>query len=191
MKKKLALVALVLALAGCSSTDGVAGVATGDANYNTGKAYTNYLEPDRADIDPWTSTTDTGETVTSDDFDGQVVVLNFWYAACAPCRTEAPVLQELSTKFADQGVQFYGVNVRDKADSAAGFTKENGVTYPSLIDADTGNIQFAYASASPVTATPTTLVIDRHGRVAARILGELDGPSLLDTFISDTLAEAD
>jgi thiol-disulfide isomerase/thioredoxin len=190
--KKLALAFIVvLALAGCSSSDGVASVDTGDANYNTGKSYTNYLSQDRSDVDTWTSETDTGDVVTSDDLIGDVVVLNFWYAACAPCRTEAPVLESLAQKYADQGVQFYGVNVRDKADTAAGFTKEFGVSYPSLIDADTGTVQFAYASASPVTATPTTLVIDKNGRVAARILGELDGTSLLDTFISDTLAEAE
>jgi thiol-disulfide isomerase/thioredoxin len=189
--KKLALVVLVLALAGCSASDGVASVDTGDANYNTGKSYTNYLSQDRVDVDIWTSETDTGDVVSSDDLAGKVVVLNFWYAACAPCRTEAPVLESVAKKYADQNVQFYGVNVRDKANTAAAFMKEFDVSYPSLIDADIGTVQFAYASASPVTATPTTLVIDRSGRVAARILGELDGASLLDTFISDTLAEAE
>ena len=189
--KKLALVVLVLALAGCSSSDGVANVDTGDANYNTGKSYTNYLSQDRSDIDTWTSETDTGDVVTSDDLVGDVVVLNFWYAACAPCRTEAPLLESLSTSYADKNVQFLGVNVRDKAEFASTFTREFGVSYPTLLDSDTGNIQFAYASASPVTATPTTLVIDRNGRVAARILGELDGTSLLSTFIDDTLAEGD
>lgn len=188
--KRLAAVALVLVLAGCSSTGGLDDGTVDGANYNT-DAFTTYAVDDRAAVDEWESVTDTGETVSSDDYAGKVVVLNFWYAACAPCRTEAPLLEKLSTSYADKDVQFIGVNVRDKAEFASTFTREFGVSYPTLLDSDTGNIQFAYASASPVTATPTTLVIDRSGRVAARILGELDGPSLLDTFISDTLAEAE
>ena len=191
--KRAATIALVaiFALTGCTANDGVAG-AYGDGTnkgYVTGEGYTSYDADARVDGADWESTTDTGEAISSDDFAGEVVVLNFWYAACAPCRTEAPLLESLSTKYADKGVQFIGVNVRDQAESSANFAKKFGVSYPSVIDVDNGNVQFAFASSIPANATPTTLVIDKQGRVAARISGELDGTSLLDTFISDALAE--
>jgi thiol-disulfide isomerase/thioredoxin len=184
-------VAAALALTGCTSADGVAGpYGDGtDQGYVSGDGYTTFNADARAAAASWDSETDTGEPVASADFAGQVVVLNFWYAACAPCRTEAPILEALNAKYADDDVQFLGVNVRDKADSSLAFSKKFGVSYPSVLDADNGNIQFAFASTVPANATPTTLVIDRDGRVAARISGELDGQSLLNTFISDTLAE--
>jgi thiol-disulfide isomerase/thioredoxin len=191
--KRVAAIALVavFALAGCSANDGVAG-AYGDGTnkgYVTGDGYTSYDVGSRLDAGTWTSVTDTGEPISSDDFTGEVLVLNFWYAACAPCRTEAPLLESLSAKYAGDGVQFVGVNVRDQAENSLNFSKEFGVNYPSVIDTDDGNVQFAFASSIPANATPTTLVIDKQGRVAARISGELDGTSLLDTFISDALAE--
>ena len=78
---------------------------------------------------------ESGATITSDDFAGSVFVVNFWYAACGPCRAEAPDLKALSEQYTD--VPFLGVNVSDSPDVAATFTTKNGLGYPSIIDANT------------------------------------------------------
>ncbi len=65
------------------------------------------------------------------------------------------------------------------------------MTYPSVLDRDTGSVLLAFSGTVPPKATPTTLVIDKKGRVAARILGAIPDRSILDTIISSTLAETD
>ena len=150
-----------------------------------------------------------GETVEGESFDsaatlGDVTVVNFWYAGCAPCRVEAPILEEVSQGFAsgtdapDTGaadtaaasdVTFVGVNVRDQAGTAASFEKKYGVTYPSILDVESGSAQLAFAGPVPPAAVPTTIVLDREGRVAARILGQLTDASILESIIDDLLAE--
>jgi len=85
-------------------------------------------------------------------------------------------------------VQFVGVNVRDQAGTAQSFADAFGVTYPSFLDADGGEIQLAFAGEIAPDAVPTTLVLDRQGRIAARIVGRLD-KSILNTLISDAVAE--
>jgi len=192
--KRLAFVAAVtvaIALAGCSASDGIAdkyGDKT-DKGYLTGEGWNSYPADTRTDAVSYESETDEGAPVSSKDYLGEVVVINFWYAACVPCRVEAPILESLNTEYADQGVQVLGVNTRDSADTAKGFAEKFGVSYPSLLDVDSGNVLFAFAGVVPANATPTTLVIDKKGRVAARISGQLDGRGLLDGFIKEALAE--
>jgi len=86
-------------------------------------------------------------------------------------------------------VAFLGVNVRDQAAQSLSFAETLGVTYPSVMDADDGNLLLAFAGTVAPNAVPTTLVIDRQGRVAARFLGAIDGASSLTTIVNDTLAE--
>ncbi|MHA7241335.1 TlpA family protein disulfide reductase [Arthrobacter sp. TMS1-12-1] len=128
-----------------------------------------------------------GRTVDSSQWVGDVVVLNVWYAACAPCRVEAPMLQTLSTSFAPEGVKFYGINVRDEKPTTEAFERNFGITYPSFVDRD-GKLLLSLTSYVPPQAVPTTLVLDRQGRVSARILGVAD-ESTLKTLIADALAE--
>lgn len=133
--------------------------------------------------------TEEGTTFSSDDIRGEVAVVNFWYAGCGPCRIEAEDLEATWQKHKDDGVQFIGVNIYDQADTAKAFAKTYGVTYPSLMDATTGDAKLAFARVTPIQAPPTTLVLDRQGRVAARIIGPIDGTSILSTLIKDALEE--
>ena len=130
---------------------------------------------------------ESGATITSGDFAGSVFVVNFWYAACGPCRAEAPDLKALSEQYAD--VPFLGVNVSDSPDVAATFTTKNGLGYPSIIDANTATVQLAFAGAVAPNAVPTTLVVDREGRVAARISGLIRDKSILAAMIDTVVAE--
>ena len=88
-----------------------------------------------------------------------------------------------------QGVVFIGVNVRDEADTAAAFAKTFGIRYESILDVRTGAGQLAFAGQIAPNAVPTTLVLDRQGRVAARIIGKIPARSTLRILIQDTLSE--
>lgn len=147
-------------------------------------------EADRGEPVEWSGTTDGGEELSSAEVAGDVVVVNFWYAACGPCRVEAPDLEAVWQDFQDEQVSFVGVNTYDQAGTARSFAEQFGITYPSIMDVDEGAVTLAFAEVTPMNATPTTLVLDSEGRVAARIIGQLDGPSILKTLVSDTLAEA-
>lgn len=133
--------------------------------------------------------TENGESFSSADIAGQVTVVNFWYAGCAPCRAEAEHLEDVWQKFSGEGATFIGVNTRDQADTARAFADQYSVTYPSLIDVDTAEAKLAFAEVVPIQATPTTLVLDKQGRVAATIIGPIDSPSILSTLVKDALAE--
>lgn len=130
-----------------------------------------------------------GERFDSSEVEGKVVVVNFWYAGCAPCRAEAADLESVWEKYQDDDFAFIGINTRDQADTAKAFAEEFDVTYPSLIDVDTAEAKLAFAQSVPIQATPTTLVLDRKGRVAARIIGPIEGTSILSSIVKDTLAE--
>ena len=132
---------------------------------------------------------DTGGTADSDDWLGSVVVVNFWYAACPPCRAEAPDLESLYQQFHPDGVVFIGVDVRDEAATALAFAETFGITYPSILDTRGGEVQLAFAGEVAPNAVPTTIVLDREGRVASRIIGQIPDRSVLETLIEDVIGE--
>ena len=102
---------------------------------------------------------------------GDVVVLNFWGSWCAPCREEAPALAALAAHFRPSGVRFVGVDIQDSPDAAEAFEHTFRITYPSLNDPG-DEVALAFQSTVPPAGIPTTLVINRAGRVAARIVGQ-------------------
>lgn len=197
--KRRALTALAAAtlavatLAGCSN-DGLAQqYAEGSGkNYIAGSGVTEVKQADRGKPVTFSGPTVDGATFDSKAHRGDVLVVNFWYAGCPPCRAEAADLQKLATKYDAKGVQFIGVNTRDSAGQAQAFDTKFGVSYPSILDADGGAVQLAFSGSMIPNATPTTFVIDRNGRIAARIDGSInDQPSTLDTLVSDAVAERD
>jgi peroxiredoxin len=186
-----AAVAAVTLLAGCSSDPLAEQYANGTTkNYISGEGtVTEIKAADREDAVAFEGQTDAGTDVASDDYAGQILVLNFWYAGCPPCRVEAPELEEAYASFADESVSFLGVNVRDQIPQSLAFADELGVTYPSVMDADNGNMLLAFSGTVAPNAVPTTLVIDKQGRVAARFLGAIGAASSLETIVSELLAE--
>jgi len=177
---------VLLGLSACVETPSLAGSV--GSGYSSVGPVTEIDAAERGDPIPFSGTFDTGGSGSSEDWLGSVVVVNFWYAGCAPCRAEAPDLEALNSKYQSDGVQFVGVNVRDQAGTAQSFADAFGITYPSFLDADGGEIQLAFAGEIAPDAVPTTLVLDRQGRIAARIVGRLD-KSILNTLISDAVAE--
>nr|MDQ2877312.1 TlpA family protein disulfide reductase [Actinomycetota bacterium] len=122
-------------------------------------------------------TTLTGQHLSLSAYRGSVVVINFWGSWCAPCRAEAPDLSALAANDATHGVRFLGVDIRDDPVSADAFIKAFRVPYPSLNDPG-DELALAFRGTVPPAAIPTTLVIDRSGRIAARILGSVSYNSL-------------
>lgn len=195
MKHVAALLLLpVLLLTGCSAANDALAeqYAQGNqANYISGDGVVQEVAaPDRGDPIEFGGKTDAGNNWSSADYGGQVVVVNFWYAECPPCRAEARDLQAVYEEFQPQGATFIGVNVRNQAPTALAFAEQFGVTYPSIMDADDSEVQLAFAGDVAPNAVPTTLVLDREGRIAARITGQVTEPSILRTLVADTLAES-
>ncbi|OMH34453.1 TlpA disulfide reductase family protein [Tersicoccus sp. Bi-70] len=167
-------------LAGCAASDSLAQQArAGDEkNYIAGDgSVREYAADNRGKPVAFSSTLFGGKTVDAASFKGKVTVLNFWYAGCAPCRVEAKDLQSLYSQFKTSGAQFYGVNVRDEEPTAAAFERTFGTTYPSFEDRN-GTVLLAMTQYVPPQSVPTTLVLDKQGRVSARILGTADKGTL-------------
>ncbi|BBX88123.1 TlpA disulfide reductase family protein [Mycolicibacterium mucogenicum] len=106
------------------------------------------------------------------DFAGKVVVVNVWGAWCAPCRTETPELEKVFTATEPLGVAFLGVDVRDNRATAQDFVTDRHVMHPSIFDPAMRSV-IALGKGYPTSVVPTTLILDRHRRVAAVFLKEL------------------
>ena len=170
-------------LAGCASDPLADQFRAGDnKNYIAGDGtVTEFALGSRPGFEAFAGITESGQVLDSSAFEGNVIVMNWWYSACAPCRAEAGDLAMLSVEFEDS-VQFVGVNVRDTAETALAFDRNFGIEYPSLIDAQSGQVSLAFTGVVSPQAVPTTIVIDRDGKVASRILGRIEA-SILRTLI--------
>lgn len=181
--------AVVLAAVACGggATAQETAVGTGSSFVPGSYGTTVYQERARPAAPQVTGTTLSGSRFALSTDRGAVVVLNFWGSWCTPCREEAPALGELARHFSGTDVRFVGVDIRDDAASAEAFMRTFRIGYPSLNDPSDA-IALAFSGTVPPAGIPTTLVIDRSGRIAARIVGaaSYDG---LRTLITQVTAE--
>lgn len=186
-----ALAALTVLAAGCADRVGAGESVSGkvaEQGYVSGDGATTILaESERLAAPDLTGTTLDGELFSLADQLGEVVVLNVWASWCAPCRAEADDLQQVWTDVKGTGVQFVGLNTRDSQAAAEAFVDRFALTYPSVVDTD-GSRQLLFHETLPPAAIPSTIVIDRKGRVAGRAIGEVDRSRLLG-MIEPILAE--
>ncbi|MGA7203344.1 MAG: TlpA disulfide reductase family protein [Specibacter sp.] len=181
---------LAVALAACTAKDPLAQQANaGDnKNYIAGDgSVSEFGVSSRSKPVEFSGTLLDGKAISADANRGKVTVVNFWYAVCPPCRKEAADLEALYAKYKSKGVTFLGVNVRDEKAAAESFNRTFGITYPTLMDKD-GGVQLDFTRYVNVSAAPTTLVLDKQGRVSSRIMGEAD-KSTLEALITTALAE--
>jgi len=106
-----------------------------------------------------------GTQFESTSLAGDITVLNFWGSWCAPCRVETPEFQAVYADVAGQGVRFLGVDVKDQRQLAQAFVDSVGAEYPSLFD-PRGEVALAFRG-FPANVVPSTILLDRAGRVAA------------------------
>ena len=181
---------LAIGLGACAANDPLASQfkAGDNKNYIAGDgSVTEYAVANRGKSVAWSGPTETGGILSSEQLSGVPVVMNFWYAGCAPCRAEAPDLLAISKQFPK--VQFVGVNVRDSAATAAAFNRNFKLDWPSIVDAQFGTVALAFTGIVTPAAVPSTLVLDKQGRVSARVLGRID-KSILTTLVQTVQDEA-
>jgi len=186
--RAVAALALLLALAACSRGSGASAVA--DQGYVSGDGTVRTV-PVRERAAPvlFSGTTLDGARFDLRDHRGDVVVVSVWGSWCPPCIAEAPVLQQVWEQTRGAGVQFVGIDFNDNRAAALAHERRFGVTYPSVED-ESGQVLLTLRGSLPPKAVPSTLVLDRRGRVAARVLGQVSGPTLR-TLLRDALAEQD
>lgn len=115
-----------------------------------------------------------GDEFRLSDHEGKVVLLNIWATWCAPCREETPDLQELYTKYKDEGFLVLGVSIDKQGKSVVKpFMEEYGVTYPMVIDQ--GTIMDKYG---PTMGIPTTYIIGKEGNLQYFAVGALTNAEL-------------
>jgi thiol-disulfide isomerase/thioredoxin len=131
-------------------------------------------------------TTLSGAALSTASWRGQVVVLNYWGSWCGPCVEETPDLKAAWAQLQGKGVQFLGLDSQEGPQTGQAFMTANGLTYPSL-RWDGGRFLIQLKGQAP--AAPTTIVLDQHGRLAARVLSKISTSTLVG-LVQDVQAEA-
>ncbi len=175
------VIAVVLWLVACAPGDAAQspGYVSGDGTV------TEWAVGERGEPVELTGTSFEDEPVDVADFRGQAVLLNTWYAACPPCRAEAPDLVAADER---DDVQVIGINSRDDAATALAFDRTFSVGYPSIDDGD-GKATAQLQGLVSINAVPTSLILDAEGRVAARIVGSVE-PSTLTALLDAAASSA-
>ena len=182
----VAVAALVLSACSSGGTSG----GSGNTNFITGSdGIATVKKGDRQAAPDLSGKTIDGKTLNTADYKGKVLVVNVWGSWCSPCRAETDNLVQVAKATADKDVQFVGLNTRDTStEPAVAFEKKYEVPYPSLYD-PTGRLmlRFKKGTLNP-QAIPSTIVIDRDGKIAARALQALSEDKLremLDPVIAE------
>lgn len=183
----LAAAAIALPLAGCSQDADNAqnAVATG-GNFEFitpgGEKVINYEESERKPLRTFSGedVRDRDKTISLEDYDGEIVVLNSWGQWCAPCRAEADDLQEIHSELQKRKIgTVLGINVRDYNPQVSNdFLEDNGLKYPSIYDPP-----FKTAAALggvPTSVVPTTIVLDKQHRPATVFLRSITAQDVMD-----------
>jgi thiol-disulfide isomerase/thioredoxin len=159
--------ALLLALAGCATGHSAVDVNNGgNFRFVAGTPAGEVIAPDkRATAPTFSGTLLDGRPFSSTSLRGSVAVINFWGSWCAPCRVETPEFSQVAAATAGRGVRFVGVDVKEDEQFARAFVSSRSISYPSLYD-PRGEVALAFRD-YPANAIPSTIVLDRQGRVAA------------------------
>ncbi len=168
MKKFALLIAFAIALTGCNG----GGTSSSEESFVSGDGATTFIKIADRKIAP----SITGLTLSGTNYTyakDKVAVVNVWASWCSPCRAEAPTLASLANKYSD--VAFIGILTRDNPANAEAFARRFKLPYPTIID---DSILIGFKGSLPANAIPSTVVLDKKGRVAARISGAITVASL-------------
>ena len=112
-----------------------------------------------------------------EDYDGKVLVINFWASWCGPCREEMPILVDLQKKYGDRGLQIIGIAL-DNLEAVKAFAVSYGVDYPLLLG-EPAATRLGMQLGNKIGGIPYTIVVDRNGKVVHQIAGLVEKDSLL------------
>ncbi len=173
-------------LTGCSSLEG-----SGQKGYVSGDgSVIQYDAADRGEPIEFSGQTLDGEPFDIAELRGKVAVVNVWWSGCGPCVLEAPMLEGAAAETAAQA-SFIGINTRDNGvDLAADFERKYDITYPSIYDPSAESL-LAFSGTANMRGVPSTVVLDRQGRVAAAISGPIPTQLTLTDLIEQVAAEDD
>jgi peroxiredoxin len=173
----LLLLATLLALSACTGKDAVDQSANGTFTFHSGTALGKlYAKSDRQPASAFTADLIGGGTFNLASTRGNVVVLNYWASWCAPCRTEAPQFDLLYRQIKSRGVDFYGIDTKDAKGNAESFVKDYDISYPIVYD-ELGETAIRLGNL-PTVNLPFTVLIDKHGKVAAVYIIRLSAKDL-------------
>lgn len=175
-RRGLLALALLAGLAGCGGPE----LSSGSQGFVTGSGAVSVLDPsERSEpAGEVAGVTVDGEPVSLDDFAGKTVVIPVWGSWCGPCRAEAPGLAAAARDLADDGIAFLGIDSRDRNKvEVRRFIERFDIPYDSIHDED-GRTMLAFRGTLPPMSIPSFVFVDDQGRVAARIIGEADLPTL-------------
>jgi peroxiredoxin len=116
--------------------------------------------PNAAPAPPFTLSARGGKDVSLAQYQGQVVMINFWASWCGPCRQEMPLLESIYKKYNKLGFTMIGVNVEPDSKAADDWLKATPVSFPILYDRDS-KVSKLY----DVQGMPSTVIIDRTGKL--------------------------
>jgi thiol-disulfide isomerase/thioredoxin len=167
MRRLVVLLAGALLLSGCATGHSAVDVNNGgEFRFVAGTPAGSVIPiSKRASAPSFSGTLLDGGRFSSTSLSGKVAVVNFWGSWCPPCRVETPDFQQVYSDDSGRGVTFLGINVKDDRQLAQAFLTSKGVTFPSLYD-PRGEVALAFRD-YPANAIPSTIVLDREGRVAA------------------------
>jgi thiol-disulfide isomerase/thioredoxin len=170
MKKFVLIIGLAVALSGCSS----GGTSSAEESFVSGDGSVTFVKiADRKIAPEITGLTLSGTNYTY--LKDRVAVVNVWASWCSPCRAEAPILVSLANKYTN--VAFIGILTRDNPANAEAFERRFKIPYPTVID---DSILIGFKGSLPANAIPSTVILDKKGRVAARISGVVTVASLTE-----------
>jgi thiol-disulfide isomerase/thioredoxin len=181
------LLAALAAAAACTGTNAVSQDVAGSNGYISGDGGLSYAAPGhRTAVGRVDGSLLDGASFDLSSWRGKVVVVNFWGSWCQPCRDEAKALDGVYRQERSHDVEFVGIDVREDRASAEAFLQAHHIGYPSLFDPS--SVLALQFPGLPPNATPTTIVLDRDGRIAARQSGEILFTQLRDV-VRRVLAE--
>ena len=138
---------------------------------------------------PFTAQTVTGQAVSLADFQGRVVLVNFWASWCAECRPEMPLFERLHRDFAAQGLSVLGINFREGTQHMQQYARDLDLTFPLVRDPQ-GEISRAYG----VIGLPTTFLVGRDGQpvalaIGARAWGSVEARALIQALLTEAVVK--
>jgi peroxiredoxin len=115
-----------------------------------------------------------GKTVRLADYQGKVVLLEFWATWCGPCKQSMPELERLYEAYKDRGFEIIAISMDESESAVREFVEEYGLTFTVVIDDEDVNSSYG------VFSIPTTFILDKSGQVVKKHLGF--APGLFDSF---------